>query len=107
MVTEGCEIYGTVENSVLGSDVRIEKGAVVRDSVIFGNVTVGAGSAVDYSIVDSDTVIGSGCRVGVRKDASRGITLVGGGLNVPDGCVIPDKTNADEAAVKELAAATV
>lgn len=107
MVTEGCEIYGTVENSVLGSDIRIEKGAVVRDSVIFGNVTVGACSAVDYSIVDSDTVIGSGCRVGVRKDASRGITLVGGGLNVPDGCVIPDKTNADEAAVKELAAATV
>ena len=52
-------------------------------------------------------MIGSGCRVGVRKDASRGITLVGGGLNVPDGCVIPDKTNADEAAVKELAAATV
>ena len=92
---------------MLGSDVRIEKGAVVRDSVIFGKVTVGAGSVVDYSIVDSDTVIGSGCRVGVRKDASRGITLVGGGLNVPDGCVIPDKTNADESAVKELAAATV
>ena len=30
---DGCEIYGEVHSSVIGSDVVIEEGAVVRDSI--------------------------------------------------------------------------
>ena len=71
MVTEGCEIYGTVENSVLGSDVRIEKGAVVRDSVIFGKVTVGAGSVVTKDVPDYAVAVGNPAQVIKYLDASR------------------------------------
>ncbi len=103
MVTEGCEIYGKIEHSVLGSGVCIKKGAVVRDSVIFGNVVIGEGSTVDYAIIDSDTTIGNNCRIGCSKDSDSKITLVGGDLNVPDGCMIPAGSNADAEVVANAA----
>lgn len=103
MVTEGCEIYGRIENSVLGSGVCIKKGAVVRDSVIFGNVVIGEGSTVDYAIIDSDTVIGNNCHIGRSKDSDSNITLVGGDLTVPDGCIIPAGSNADAELVANAA----
>ena len=90
VITEGCEIYGTVINSVLSAGVVVERGAVVRDSVILGNVTLKADSVVDYSIIDSDTVVGKGATVGKAMGVSEGITLVGGGLNIPSGAEIPD-----------------
>ncbi|MEG1742987.1 MAG: glucose-1-phosphate adenylyltransferase, partial [Clostridia bacterium] len=34
LITEGCEVFGTVINSILSSSVRVERGAIVRDSVI-------------------------------------------------------------------------
>ncbi len=90
VITEGCEIYGTVINSVLSAGVVVERGAVVRDSVILGNVTVKADACVDYSIIDSDTVVGKGAVIGKEIVASKGITLVGGGLDIPAGAEIPD-----------------
>ena len=32
-MTDGCNIYGTVDHSVLFNSVTIEKGAIVRDSI--------------------------------------------------------------------------
>ncbi|MBO4277805.1 MAG: glucose-1-phosphate adenylyltransferase [Clostridia bacterium] len=90
IITEGCEIYGTVVNSVLSAGVCVERGAIVRDSVIFGNVTVKADAKVDYSLIDADTVVGKGAKVGAEMALAKGITLVGGGLNLPDGIEIPD-----------------
>lgn len=90
IITEGCEIYGTVINSVLSAGVVVERGAVVRDSVILGNVTLKADSTVDYSVIDADTVVGKGATVGKEMVFSKGITLVGGGLNIPDGATVPD-----------------
>ena len=75
-VTEGCEIYGTVINSVLGSDVVIEAGAVVRDSVIMDGVKVEAGAIVDYSIVDEKSVVLSGVHIGVPKIEGADITVI-------------------------------
>ena len=75
-VTEGCEIYGTVINSVLGSDVIVEAGGVVRDSVIMDGVHVCAGATVDYSIVDYDSVICEGATVGVPKSDGAEISVI-------------------------------
>ena len=75
-VTEGCEIYGTVINSVLGSDVIVEKGGVVRDSVIMDGVKVSAGAEVNYSIVDYDSVICEGAKVGVPKSEGAEISVI-------------------------------
>ena len=75
-VTEGCSIYGTVINSVLGSDVVVEKGAVVRDSVIMDGVKVCSGATVDYSIVDEKSVILEGASVGAPKSDEAEITVI-------------------------------
>lgn len=45
MIALGCEIEGTVENSILGSNVVVEKGAVVKDAVVLANSVIKAGPA--------------------------------------------------------------
>jgi len=82
MVTEGCVIDGTVENSILANGVHVEKGAVVRDSVIMSGVTVRSGAHVSYAIVDSDTVIGENADLGDAREGGQ-ILVLGAGLDIP------------------------
>ncbi|MBE6530788.1 MAG: glucose-1-phosphate adenylyltransferase [Ruminococcaceae bacterium] len=89
-VTEGCEIEGTLKNSVIGPGVKIAKGAVVEDSVIFDNVTIGEGSTISCSIIDSGVQIGKKVSVGAAKDNAKGVAVVGAGVVVGDGEVIAD-----------------
>ena len=42
MLTEGCEVYGTVKHSVLFAGVRVDEGAVVEDSVIMPGTSIPA-----------------------------------------------------------------
>ncbi len=87
IISEGCEIHGTVENSVLFSGIKVEAGAVIRDSVIFPNVTVSKNSTVSYSIIDSDTVIKNGCKIGSEK-GGEDITVIGSDLVIKSKSVI-------------------
>lgn len=64
IVSEGCYINGTVENSVLSTDVRVEKGAVVRDSIIMQGTYVGKDSRVIMSILDEEVLVGCNCSIG-------------------------------------------
>ena len=82
IVSEGCEIHGTVEHSVLSSNVIIEKGAVVKDSVIMSGSVIKAGARVEYAIIDSDSVISEKATVGEAKEHAKGIAVVGSGLIV-------------------------
>ena len=61
-------IEGTVINSVIGANVHICKGAVVRDSIIMKNTTVGEGTQVDKSIIAEEVVIGENCKLGVGEN---------------------------------------
>ena len=90
LITEGCDIRGTVINSVLSNGVTVEEGAVVRDSVLMTDVTVKAGARVEYSIIDSDTVICENASVGKERASACGLAVVGEGLVVEAGSVIPD-----------------
>ena len=90
LITEGCDIRGTVINSVLSNGVTVEEGAVVRDSVLMTDVTVKAGARVEYSIIDSDTVICENASVGKERASACGLAVVGEGLAVEAGSVIPD-----------------
>lgn len=88
-VTAGCDIEGTVVNSVLGSGVQIEEGAVVEDSVIMDNVRVEAGAEVRYSILDTGVTIGRNATVGEDRKTASEITVVGADCVVGDGEKIP------------------
>lgn len=81
----GSEVEGYVENSVLGSGVVVEKGAVVKDAVIFANCTIKKGAKVSYSIVDENVVIEEDAVVGVDKDEKAEIVVLGRDIRVGKG----------------------
>ena len=89
LITEGCDIEGIVENSILSSGVVVEKGAYIKDSVIMSGVHVGANATVNYSIIDENCAIGADCVVGRTKSMSADVTVVGAGLKLPDGSNVP------------------
>lgn len=90
IITEGCEIYGIVENSVLFNGVRIARGAYIKDSVIMNNVEICEGAQVNYSIVDSDAKIGAGATVGKDRSSAKDVTVIGNGIKIHAGTVIKD-----------------
>ena len=84
LISEGCRIYGTVENSVLSGGVIIKSGAIVKDSVIMDDVTVESGASVYSAIIDSDSVIGKGATVGTKDASKEKIAVVAKGSVIPD-----------------------
>lgn len=92
-ITEGCDINGTVEHSVIFSGVTVGKGAVVKDSVIMPGAVIGDGAVIEKSVVGSDAVIGAYAKVGVSeatddnpyksKYCTHGIVLIAGEAEVP------------------------
>ena len=89
-ITEGCEILGTVRNSVLGENVRVLKGAVVEDAVLMGDLVIGEGAHVYYSIVDRDVVIGKNATVGKPRSEAKGISVIGEGARIKDNQTVAD-----------------
>ena len=89
-ITEGCEIYGTVRNSVLGTGVKVLEGAVVEDSVIFDDVIIGENAKISYSIIDSNVTVGASSTIGKPKDEAKGITVIGTKIDIPFGTELAD-----------------
>jgi len=97
LLSEGCEIYGSVHNSVLAPGCTVEEGAVVRDSILMENCFVGKGAVISRCIVDENSSVGAGTKIGEgenipNKDKPKiydtGITVVGENTSVPEGVVI-------------------
>ena len=101
IISEGCEIYGTVENSVLFNSIKVEAGAVIRDSVVFSNVTVQKDAEINYSIIDSDTMLETGCKVGEPKDSGKDVSVIGSGLTIKANTVIPGSSMINSLNVNE------
>ena len=87
-ITAGCEILGTVRNSVLGPGVIVEAGAVVEDSVIMNDVVIGKGAKVTYSILDANVTIGANAVVGEDKATAAGIAVIGADCKIPNGATV-------------------
>ena len=88
MVALGCEIDGVVENSILGSNVIVEKGAVVKDAVVLANSVIRANATVSYSIIDENVTVGKNAKIGVEKNPTAEIVVLGRGLTVADGVTV-------------------
>ena len=59
LVSDGCEIEGTVENSILFRGVRVGKGSVVRNSIVMQDSVISEGASIDCVITDKNVVITS------------------------------------------------
>ena len=88
MIALGCEVYGTVEKSILSSNVVIEEGAVVKDSVIMSGTVVKSGAVVNYAIIDEDVMVGEKAVIGEDKEIAKGIAVLGRGINVGAGASV-------------------
>lgn len=76
---------GTVRNSILSRNVRVDDGAEVTDSIIFDDVTIGAGARLKRCIVDKHVKIPPGERIGwdSYRDAKRFVVSDSGIAVVP------------------------
>lgn len=98
-ITEGCEIEGDIEKSIIFEGVTIEKGAVVRDSIILPCSHIGKNAVVEKAIIGSNTYISEGSEIGTDSDAAvkdfyntkicaDDITLIGSNIVIDKGVKI-------------------
>ena len=93
LVTEGTEIYGHVEHSVIFSGVTVEEGAKVIDAVVMPGAVIRRGAVVRRSIIAEDAVIGAGCIVG---EETGNIAVVGFEVELPAGVSVSAGQQVDE-----------
>ena len=85
VVTQGCEITGTVKNSVLSPGARVEDGAEVK-----------RGAVVRYAILGENCQVDAGAVVGADPESCEpdewGITVLGPGTAIAAGETVKPKT---------------
>ncbi len=99
LVTEGCEINGKVERSVLSTGVEICEGATIQDSTIMPGAKICKGAVVKYAIVGNNAIVGENAVVGDTQegmvDGQWQITVVGPNAVVEANQVVPVKAMVD------------
>ena len=86
--TAGCEINGTVINSVISENVTIGKGSVVRNSVIMRGTRIGENVTVDYGMIDEAVTVEDNVTIGDEHSDKNRIALIGRGTRVKKGSKI-------------------
>jgi len=117
LISEGCEIYGEVVNSILGTGVIVMQGAKIVDSIIMSNCIINGNAALERCIIDenstvgADTIIGTGENIPnteAPKIYDSGITVIGENTIIPENvtigknCVIYGATTAQHYSNNEL-----
>ena len=101
IIGEGAEVYGDVENSVIGPNVHIGKGTVIRDSIVMQDTMIGDHVTIDKSIVAEKCEIKDGAVLGTGEEApnklnasiySFGLVTVGEASVIPEGVKIGRNT---------------
>lgn len=95
-ISEGCDIDGLVDYSVVSSDVTVEEGAEVRFSVIMPGAVIKKGAKVYYSIIAENAVIEEDAQVGeipenMENSADWGVAVIGSGATITKNKKIPAK----------------
>ncbi len=86
LITNGCEIYGNIDYSVLFENVTVEDGATVEYSLVMPGAVIKKGANVRYSIIAENVVVDENADIGgdpaVVGTEDWGITVVGANLTV-------------------------
>lgn len=86
LVTDGCEVEGTLDYSILFENVTVEENAKIEYSLVMPGAVIKKGATVRYSIIAENVTVEEGAEIGgdpalVPSD-EWGITVVGNGLKV-------------------------
>ena len=101
IICNGASIYGEVHNSILGSRVRIGKGAIIRDSIIMNETEIGENCVVDKAIIAENVKVGDNVTIGIGSDIpnkmrpdiyNSGLTTIGEKSVIPSGVQIGKNT---------------
>ena len=98
-ITEGCEIDGMVEHSILSEGVVVEEGAKIIDSVILPGAYISRDAVIKKAIVGTGAVIGKNVKIGTEetgamedfvntKICGADITLIAPEVKIKDGAII-------------------
>ena len=82
LITEGCEVKGIINHSVLFAGVTVETGAEITDAVIMPGAVIERGAVVRRAIVAENAHIGAGAVVGEETGK---IAVVGHNAVIPAG----------------------
>ncbi len=87
MISEGCEIEGEVDFSVLFQNVVVEEGALIKDSIIMPNTVIKKGAKIEYAIIGEGCTIEENVCIGERPETTNvieewGIAVVGNNIKV-------------------------
>ena len=91
IVSDGCEIYGKIENSVLSHSVTVAPGAYVNYSVLMPGAVIEEGARVEYAIIGERSVVHRDAVVGTAPDGSAAwsVATCGPDVEVREGAVVP------------------
>ena len=100
MITEGCDIEGDIDFSVLFANVTVEEGAQVKYSIVMPGTVIKKGAVVQYSIVAENAVIDEGAVVGASPESMEniddwGVSVVGSGVHIGKGAKVEPKAMID------------
>lgn len=101
LVSDGCNISGSVDFSVLFSNVTVAANAVVKDSIIMPGAVIEEGAVVQYAIVSENAVIGKNAVIGARPETTEnkdewGIAVIGDNIKIGANAVIAPKAMISE-----------
>ena len=101
MITEGCDIEGSLDFSVLFANVTVEEGAQVKYSIVMPGTVIKKGAVVQYSIVAENAVIEEGAVVGESPENMAdvndwGVAVIGNGVTIGKGAKVEPKAMVDE-----------
>ncbi len=88
LISEGCRIFGVVENSVLSGGVTVEEGAIVKNSVIMEDVLISKNAKVYTAIIDAAASIGENAIIGSVDAGKEEITVIENGRSIPSDTMI-------------------
>lgn len=101
MVSEGCDISGEIDYSVLFSNVTVEEGATVKYSIVMPGTVIKSGAVVEYSIVAENAVIEDNAHVGESPEEIAnlddwGIAVIGENVTIGKNAFVQAKKMVDE-----------
>ena len=95
LITDGCEVNGSLDYSILFENVTVEEGASVEYSLVMPGAVIKSGAKVKYAIIAENAVIDENASVGVDPEEIApedfGITVIGSGVTVGKGAKIGAK----------------
>ena len=100
MITEGCEIEGNLDFSVLFANVTVEEGAEVKYSIVMPGTVIKKGAVVQYSIVAENAVIEEGAVIGESPENMAnvedwGVAVIGNGVTIGKGVKVEPQAMID------------